>query len=53
MMTALAFIAVRATLDSIRAGAIARQIIGTNRDRWHGGGDLHRQILCSGDLLRR
>ena len=42
-----------AALDSLRSRRRGTPGDGDDGDRRHGRGDLHRQILCSGDLLRR
>jgi len=54
MMTrARVYCRVRAAMDSVRSRRNRAPDYRYDGDRRHVGGDLHRQILCSGDLLRR
>ena len=52
LMTSFAFIlGLCAALDGLRRRLRGSPDHGDDRDWRHGGGDVHRQILCSGDLL--
>src|SRR5207244_4167116 len=44
---------VRAAMDSVRRRLSRATDYRNDRDRRHAGGDVYRQVLCSGDLLRR
>ena len=52
LMTSFAFIlGLCAALDGLRRRLCSSPDSGDDRNWRHGGGDIHRQILCSGDLL--
>src|SRR6201981_2641288 len=44
---------VRAAMDSVRRRLSGATDYRNDRDRRHAGGDVYRQVFCSGDLLRR